>query len=91
MPGYVIPDALIKEGTELTLGYYDGSVLVLCASGGALRKPLILSAHFEIGGRVPDRMPRIVTLDKLPLRYEALIELNVSEIARKVADLCLPD
>ena len=86
LPGHVIPDALIENNIQFTLGYYDGEYLVLCVSGGRLRKPLILGAELGSPSRVPDKPPRVVRLDELPSRYEARIEINVSEIARKIVE-----
>jgi hypothetical protein len=85
VPGFVVPDAFAEKGLHFSLGYYDGAFLVLNARGGALRKPLILSAEIGNLREVPDKSPRVVKLDELPSNYEARIEINVSEIARKIA------
>lgn len=84
VPGFTIPDALIDKNIELTLCCFDAEMLVLCASGGGLRKPLILSAHIGGNLQVPDKPPRVVRIDAMPSKYEARIDVDLSEIARKM-------
>ncbi len=80
-PGFVIPDAIREQNWDLVLGLYDGELLILSARGGALKKPLILGAKLA-ADRASDASPRVTRLDELPSKYEARLELNLTEIAR---------
>ena len=84
VPGFSMPDSLVQREIELALHFYDGDLLVLAASGGSFRKALFLGA--KTGGllAVSDARPRVTKLDGLPDQFDARLELNLSEIARKI-------
>lgn len=77
LPGFSFPEALLQADLELALHIYDGRQLVLAAQGGPFRKPLVLSANLA------ERSPRVAKLDELPRKYQARLEIDLSEIARK--------
>ena len=85
IPGFSIPGSLVDKNIELTLSLVDADILVLQTSGGGLPEPLFLST--QVGGALSgtNMVPRIVSLDAMPSNYEARFDVNVSEIARKVA------
>jgi hypothetical protein len=77
LPGFAFPEALLDAELELALHIYDGSLLVLAAQGGPLRRALFLSAHLD------ERSPRVVKLDELPRKFQARLEIDLSEVARR--------
>jgi len=81
VPGFVIPDAIREQNWDLVLGLYDADLLVFSARSGPLNKPLILGAKLA-ANRSSDASPRVTRLNDLPSKYEARIELNLTEIAR---------
>jgi hypothetical protein len=83
VPEFELPDALLGEGTELALHLYDGRDLVLQAHGGGLRRPLIVGANIGDASS-PIARPRIEKLDALPTQYEAQLEINLTQIARRI-------
>jgi len=85
LPGFSIPGSLVDKNIELTLSLIDADILVLQTSGGGLRKPLFLSAQVGAALDGTSKVPRVVPLDKIPSNYEARLDVNVSEIAKKVA------
>ena len=85
IPGFSIPGSLVDKNIELTLSLIDADILVLQTSGGGLRKPLFLSAQVGAALDGTSKVPRVVPLDKIPSNYEARLDVNVSEIAKKVA------
>ena len=90
IPGFSLPDSLIEKNIELSLSLLDADILVLQTSGGGLRKPLVLTA--AVGAALEGKsrvVPRVVPLDAMPSTYEARIEVNVAEIARKISKTAL--
>lgn len=83
IPGFELPGALLGDGTELALHLYDGRDLVLQARGGAVRRPLFVSANIGDASS-PTARPRIEKLDALPVEYEAQLEINLTRIARRI-------
>ena len=81
VPGFVVPDAMNEQNWGLVLGLYDGDLLVLSADSGPPKKPLILGAKLAVDRSI-DTSPRVTRLDALPSKYEARLELNLTEIAR---------
>lgn len=79
LPGFAFPEALLDGELELALHVYDGSLLVLSGRGGPLRKPVYLSANLTEGS------PRVTRLDELPRKFQARLEIDLSEIARKTS------
>ena len=80
---FELPDALLAHGTELALHLYDGHHLVLQARGGAVRRPLFVGANIDAASSSTTR-PRIEKLDALPTQYEAQVEINLTQIARRI-------
>lgn len=70
-----------EQNWGLVLGLYDGDLLVLSAERGLPKKPLILGAKLA-AKQLSDVPPRVTRLDTLPSKYEARLELNLTEIAR---------
>lgn len=83
-PGLELPDALLHGGVELSLHFYDGERLVLSGRGKELRKGVLLSANIGDATRGSDAAPRVTRLDALPEKYEARLEVDLTEVARKV-------
>jgi len=83
VPGFELPGALLAHGTELALHLYDGHQLVLQARGGAVRRPFLVGANIADAASSTTR-PRIEMLDALPAQYEAQLEINLTQIARKI-------
>lgn len=83
VPGFELPGALLAQGTELALHLYDGHLLVLEARGGAVRRPLLVGANIDDASS-PTARPRIEKLDALPTQYEAQVEINLTQIARRI-------
>src|SRR5207249_3533288 len=83
VPGFELPGALLVPGTELTLHLYDGHQLVLQARGGAVRRPFLVGANIADAASSTTRS-RIERLDALPAQYEAQLEINLTQIARKI-------
>jgi hypothetical protein len=84
VPGFVLPDALAGAKLDFALHLYDGEQLVLSVVGSSLRKPLLLSTRIGNGGRSSETTPRVARLDEPPEKYEACLEIDLSEIARNV-------
>jgi hypothetical protein len=78
LPGFAFPEALLDADLELALHIYDGDLLVLAGRGGPLRKPLFLSAKLS-----ERSSPRVSRLEALPRRFQARLEVDLSEIARR--------
>lgn len=78
VPGFTVPESLAEGDAAFALHLYDGERLVLVASSPSLRKPLLLSA------KLSEAPPRVAKLASLPERYEARLDLNLSEIAQNV-------
>lgn len=83
IPGFELPGALVGNGTQLALHLYDGRQLVLQAMSGAVRRPLLVGANIGDGSS-PTARPRIEKLDALPTQYEAQLEINLTQIARRL-------
>jgi DNA-binding transcriptional MerR regulator len=83
VPGFEFPGALLDHGTEVALHLYDGHHLVLQAQGGAVRRPLFVGADIDDASS-PTSRPRIEKLDALPTQYEAQVEINLTQIARRI-------
>jgi hypothetical protein len=82
LPEFELPGALLVHGTELALHLYDGH-LVLEARGGTVRRPLFVGANIDDASS-PTSRPRIEKLDALPTKYEAQVEINLTQIARRI-------
>ncbi len=76
LPGFAFPDALLDTDLELALHVYDGDLLVLAGRGGPLRRHLFLSAKLS-------ERSSVVKLDELPRKFQARLEIDLSEIARR--------
>jgi DNA-binding transcriptional MerR regulator len=82
-PGFELPGALLADGTELALHLYDGRHLVLHARDGAVRRSLFVGANMD-DALSPTARPRIEKLEALPTQYEAQVEINLTQIARRI-------
>ena len=78
VPGFTVPESLAEGDAEFALHLYDGERLVLVARSPSFAKPLSLSA------KLGEASPRVAKLDSLPERYEARLDVNLSEIAKNV-------
>ena len=76
-PGFRIPESLAEGGAELALRVYDGELLVLIIRWPTFGKPRLLSA------KLTDGTPRVTKLESVPRAYQARLDVNLSEIARK--------
>jgi hypothetical protein len=76
-PSFSLPESLIDSADELVLSLYEGELLVLHAAGPRFRKPLLLAA------KLTGTEPRVSKLYAPPASYEARLDVNLSEIARK--------
>lgn len=83
-PGFALPESLVDRNVELAVHFYDGDLLVLTAGGSGFRKPLLLSARVAGGARAGAK-PRVARLERLPGSFEAHLEINLTEIARRLA------
>jgi hypothetical protein len=84
VPGVVLPDTLVHGQLNLDLLLYDGDLLVLLAKGAGLKRPLLLGARVAVALRDNDATPRVAKLDSLPEQFEARLQVDLCEIARKV-------
>jgi hypothetical protein len=84
VPGLGLPDALVQGQLEVDLQLYDGDLLVLLAEGAGFKRPLLLGARIGAALRGADAAPRVTRLDELPERFEARLQIDLCEIARKV-------
>lgn len=84
-PGFALPGSLAGGAVDLALHIYDGEVLALTARGRGFTRPLTLCAKIGDPSRATDTVPRVTKLDQLPDEYEAHLEVNLSAIARNVA------
>jgi len=84
LPEFAWPEALAQGRLELELLLYEGDLLVLTARGGGLKRPLLLGARIGAALRGRDALPRATRLDALPERFEARLQIDLCEIARKV-------
>lgn len=69
-------------GLELLL--YEGDHLVLVGSGPSFGRQLLLGARIGAALRGVDAAPRVAKLDSLPQHFEARLQVDLCEIARKV-------
>lgn len=95
-PGFELPGSLASGKVALSLYLYDGGFLVLSARGGSLRRALVLRAKLPeraAGGRTTSSASasvRVEKLDAVPEHFQARLEIDLSEIARKVLKQALP-
>jgi hypothetical protein len=74
----------VQGRVELELLLYEGDLLVLVAKGVGFKRPLLLGARIGRVLRGADATPRVARLDALPERFEARLQIDLCEIARKV-------
>jgi hypothetical protein len=84
IPGFELPAALSQRGPELSLHLYDGNYLVFRVGAGGQRKVLLLGVSTEEPSK-GGVSPRLQKLDELPHEYDAQLEVNLNQIARRVA------
>ena len=84
VPGLELPQALGDAGLDLELRFYDGDLLVLCAEGKGLRKPLMLGAKVGAALHGSTSRPRIERLSALPEDFEACLDVQLSEVWRRL-------
>lgn len=84
VPGFELTEALVRGQPELQLQLYDGELLVLVAKGVGFSRPLLLGARIGAALRGADAAPRVAKLDSVPARFEARLQVDLCEIARKV-------
>lgn len=83
VPALDAPRALVQAQAGVSLVLYDGDWLVLVAEGVGLTRPLLLGARIGAALSGAATLPRVVKLDALPERFEARLEIDLCEIARK--------
>lgn len=84
VPGFELPEALVRGQLQLQLQLDDGDLLVLIAKGAGFKRPLLLGARIGPALRGADAAPRVTRLEKLPQLFEARLQVDLCEIARKV-------
>ena len=83
-PGLGFPQVLGDAGLVLDLHVYDGDLLVLCAQGKAVGKPLLLGSKIGAALRGSGARPRVERLAALPKDFEARLDVQLSEIWRRL-------
>jgi hypothetical protein len=84
VPKLEFPRSLAEGRLGLDLLLYEGDQLVLVGSGPSFSRPLLLGARIGVALRGADATPRVTKLDSLPERFEARLQVDLCEIARKV-------
>jgi DNA-binding transcriptional MerR regulator len=85
IPGFELPGSLLQAGPELTLRLYDGEYLVFRAGARGPRKELLLGVSIGDASK-PGARPRLEKLDELPPKYDAQLEINLTQIARRIPE-----
>lgn len=84
IPGFELLEILLLKRVELKLHLVDGRLVVFDASGKGLKRGLLLATDMgELSKGSPAR-PQVRKLDDLPSGYDGRLELNLSEIARRI-------
>jgi hypothetical protein len=84
VPGFELPNSLLEAGPALTLHLYEGEYLVFRAEDRRQRKDVLLGVSIGNGPK-PGARPRLDRLDELPQEYEAQLEINLTQIAHRLA------
>jgi hypothetical protein len=84
LPGFELPGALLAGKMQLHVLLHDDGRLVLAAEGGSLRKPLVLSARVPEDWTGSGPSVRLQKLPSVPASYEARLDLDLGEIARRI-------
>ena len=84
VPNLEFPRSLAEGRLGLELLVYEGDQLVLVGSGPSFGRQLLLGARIGAAVRGADATPRVAKLDGLPEQYEARLQVDLCEIARKV-------
>jgi hypothetical protein len=85
VPGFELPGSVLQADPELTLHLYDGEYLVFRAGARGSRKELLLGVRIG-GASKPGARPRLEKLDELPPKYDAQLEINLTQIARRISE-----
>lgn len=83
-PGFQVPEALVQQIVKLELLLLDGDLLVLVAKGPGFKRPLLLGSRIGAALRGAVAPPRVAKLEVLPERFEARLQVDLGEIAKKV-------
>ncbi len=86
LPGFGLLEVLLKGQVALELMLHEGDLLVLVASGAGFKRPLLLGARIGHALRGATASPRVVKLEELPARFEARLQVDLSEIARSTLE-----
>jgi hypothetical protein len=84
LPKLEFPRSLAEGRLGLELLLYEGDQLVLVGTASSLSRPLLLGARIGGALRGAGTTPRVTKLDSLPEHFEARMQVDLCEIARKV-------
>jgi hypothetical protein len=84
VPKLDIPRSLAEGRQELKLLLYEGDQLVLVGSGPSFSGQLLLGARIGAALRAGGAAARVARLDSLPKQFEARLQVDLCEIARKM-------
>jgi hypothetical protein len=84
VPGFDLLEVLLKGQVAFEVALFNGDLLVLVASGAGFKRPLLLGARIGDALRGAVASPRVTKLDELPARFEARLQVDLCEIARKI-------
>jgi hypothetical protein len=84
LPKLEFPRSLVEGRLGLELLLYEGDQLVLVGSGPSFNRSLLLGARIGAALRGVDAAPRVTKLASLPENFEARLQVDLCEIARKV-------
>lgn len=84
VPNFEFPRSLAEGRLGLELLLYEGDQLVLAGSGPSFSRQLLLGARIGAALRGADATPRVAKLDSLPVQFEARLQVDLCEIARKM-------
>ena len=84
VPKVDFPRSLAEGAMRFELLLYEGDQLVLVGSGPSFGRPLLLGASIGTAVSGDGATPRVTKLDTLPEQFEARLQVDLCEIARKV-------
>jgi hypothetical protein len=84
IPGFELPGALLPGKLQIRVLFHDDGRLVLAVDGEPLRKPLVLGARAPKDWTGAGPSVRLQRLPSIPASYEARVDLDLAEIARRI-------
>lgn len=85
VPQFELPGFLLEKGIQLSLHFYDGSYLIFSARGRGLHQPVLLGVNIDLSKEMNTR-PRTEKLEALTRSFEVHLEIDLTQIARKISD-----